>query len=132
MVAKGTQMPASDSSASTGRFRRMTSRAVVLADGTASVASGRPNGCGCEDSRTLVGHGHGVLEVRRQRAVCRSDRPLVVAYDDFVAAGGDHRLDCQRHPGREGGAAARLSVVGDLRVLVHVTADAVADEAPDD
>ena len=75
---------------------------------------------------------HGVLEMRRARAVGRRDRPAVVREPDVGAADGDHRLDRDRHPLGELGAAAGLAEVRDVRVLVVVPADAMTDEALDD
>ena len=72
------------------------------------------------------------LEVGGQRAVLGVDRPVVVAHPHGVAAGRDHRLDGQDHALLEQRALAGLAEVGDLRVLVHVAADAVADERAHD
>ena len=51
---------------------------------------------------------------------------------DVVAAEGEHRLDGQAQAGLELAARAAGPVVGDLRLLVHLGADAVADELADD
>ena len=62
----------------------------------------------------------------------RVDRPAVVARVDAGLAGGDHRLDRERHPRLEERAAARLAEVRDLRLLVHRPPHPVADELADD
>src|SRR5216117_995204 len=85
-----------------------------------------------EDARTVFGHRDRVLEVACKRVVARVDRPAVVAREDAGLAGGDHRLDREGHPGREERAAAGLSEVRDLRLLVHRPPDPVADELADD
>ena len=43
-----------------------------------------------------------------------------------------HRLDCQRHPGRQHRAAARPAVVGHSRIHVHFAADAMTGVLPHD
>src|SRR3954451_18252651 len=65
-------------------------------------------------------------------AVLGVHRPAVVAHADHVAAGGDHRLDGEDHALLEGDALVWGAVVGDLGLLVHLAADAVADEGADD
>jgi len=70
--------------------------------------------------------------MRGERAVLGRDRPFVVVDVDLGAAGGDHRLDRDRHPLREQRPPAGLAEVGDVRILVVGTADPVADEAADD
>src|SRR6185503_21019759 len=73
-----------------------------------------------------------VLAVGRQAAVAGVDGPAVVAALDVVRARRDHRLDREHHARGQLGAAPGRAVVGDLRILVHVAADAVADQAADD
>ena len=53
--------------------------------------------------RPVIGHGDGVLVVRRERVVGAVDRPAVVLVELHVghAAGGDHRLDGERHAGAQ-------------------------------
>src|SRR4051812_6938792 len=87
---------------------------------------------GGEDAGAVLRDGDGELEVGGQRAVGRIDGPVVIAEADVGAARVDHRLDGEHHARLEQGAAPRLAVVGDLRVLVHVAADAVADQRADD
>src|SRR5213595_958084 len=87
---------------------------------------------GREDPRTLARDGDRELEVGGQRAVLRIDRPAVVAHPHMMAAGGGHRLDREHHALLEQLALAGRPVVGDLRVLVHVATDPVADERAHD
>ena len=68
----------------------------------------------------------------RQRPVGRDDRPVVRLDAGVVAAEGEHRLDGQAQAGLELAARAAGPVVGDLRLLVHLGPDAVADELADD
>ena len=60
------------------------------------------------------------------------DGPVVAAHPDLGRAGVDHRLDREHHARLQLRARARLAEVGDLRVLVHVAADAVPDQRADD
>src|SRR3954454_22744153 len=85
-----------------------------------------------EDPRAAGGDGDRELEVGGQRPVLGVDRPAVVAHADLVAARVDHRLDREAHARLEQRALAGIAVVGDLRLLVHLAADAVADERADD
>src|SRR3954452_12787590 len=85
-----------------------------------------------EDPWPLRRDGDGELEVGGERAVLGVDRPAVVAHPDHVAAGGDHRLDGQDHALLERDAPVGRAVVRDLGLLVHVAADAVADQRADD
>ena len=66
--------------------------------------------------------------MRRQAAVARLDGPAVGAHADLVAAEGEHRLDGQAQAGLDAAAPVARAEVGDLRLLVHLGADAVADE----
>src|SRR5438094_700679 len=74
----------------------------------------------------------GVLKVGGQGAVRGADRPAVRLHEDLVAAGVDHGFDRQGHPRLEPRRGARRPKVRDLRVLVHLAADAMPDELPDD
>ena len=51
---------------------------------------------------------------------------------DVVAAEVEHRLDREAHPRLDAHPGPGPPVVGDLRILVHGGADAVADEVPHD
>src|SRR5215218_1424834 len=83
--------------------------------------------------RSVLGHGDGVLEVGRERAVGGVDRPTVpLADSDVVATQRDHGFNSEGHPGHEAWAGARTAVVWDLRVLVHLAPDPVGDQVPDD
>src|SRR5690349_984319 len=88
-----------------------------------------------EDVYARGGDGYGVFEVGGGFAVFGDDRPLVFLHDDVAAAGDDHRLDGDRHAGPQLEVAAALFAgdeVGDAAgLLVHGSADAVADELAD-
>src|SRR5215203_5062266 len=81
----------------------------------------------------VLGYGDGVLEVGREGAVGRVDRPPVpLAEADIVVAERDHGLYGEGHPREQTRTCARGAVVGDLGVLVHLAADPVGDQVPDD
>src|SRR5215212_1485235 len=85
-----------------------------------------------QDFRPLLGHGDGVLDVRGGAAVERDDRPAVLERLGFVRAQVNHGLDGEDVARTDFDARARLSVVRDLRVFVHFSADSVAHViAPD-
>src|SRR5581483_810253 len=75
---------------------------------------------GRQDPRPARGDRDRELEVGGQRAVLRVDRPLILADPHGVPAGRDHRLDGEHHPLLERNTGARVSVVGDLGLLVHL------------
>ena len=81
-----------------------------------------------QDPGTRRGHGDGVLPVGRQAAVARLDRPAVRLHPHLVAAHGEHGLDGQAQADLDAPAASARAVVGDLRLLVHLGADAVSHE----
>src|SRR3954447_17098234 len=85
-----------------------------------------------EDAGPVRRDGHGVLEMGRQRGIGGRDRPLVVVDVDVRGAGGDHRLDRDRHALLQLRAAVGRDEIRHLRILVHRAPDAVADEAADD
>src|SRR4029453_15939375 len=85
-----------------------------------------------QDLGTLLRDGDRVLEMGRQRAVTGHDGPAVGLHLDLVAAECEHRLDRQADPRLELHPADAGPVVGDLRLLVHLGADSVADELSDD
>src|SRR5690348_12659213 len=85
-----------------------------------------------EDLRTVVRDRDRVLEVGGQRSVAGHDRPAIRLHDDLVAAEREHRLDRQADAGRELHPADPRAVVRDLRSLVHLGADPVADELTHD
>src|SRR4051794_17566821 len=87
---------------------------------------------GGEDARALRGNCDGELEVGCQRVVFGVDGPAVVAHPHQRAAGVDHRLDRQDPPLLQLRTLAGVAEDGHLRFLVHVFADAVADEGTDD
>src|SRR5829696_350242 len=87
---------------------------------------------GSEDTGPLGGDRDRELEMGGERPVLGVDRPVVAADPDGRAPYVDHRLDGQDHALLERRALARRPEVRDLRVLMHVAADAVADELADD
>src|SRR4051812_32714413 len=101
--------------------RRKGSIAIV-----GRVAGGRS--CSSQDPGALVEDRDGVLEVRRELSVGGHRRPLIVEYLDVRGPGVYHRLHGDDKAALDAFSAARLTIVGDGRVLVHAPADAVADE----
>ena len=61
-----------------------------------------------------------------------ADGPAVRLHPGLVAAQREHRLDGQAQAGLDAPAATAGAVVGDLRLLVHLGADAVPDEGAHD
>src|SRR5271170_1993257 len=86
----------------------------------------------CQHLGAIFCDGYGVLEVGAVTAVDCDGCPTVLEDTDFRAAGVDHGLDGENHAGLEAGALAGWAEVGDLGVLVHGTADAMADKLADD
>src|SRR5215204_6179552 len=81
----------------------------------------------------VLGDGDGILEVGREGAVDGVDGPPVpLAEADVVVAERDHGLYGEGHPRQQARPRARGAVVGDLGVLVHLAADPVGDQVPDD
>src|SRR5262245_4150410 len=85
-----------------------------------------------QDLGAVVRHRDRVLEVGRERAVARHDRPALGLDLDLVAAERQHRLDREADPGLELQPAGSGPVVRDLRLLVHLGPDPMADELADD
>src|SRR5512142_246488 len=85
-----------------------------------------------EDRRPLVRDGDGVLEMGGERAVARRDGPAVALDVDVVPAEGQHRLDREADARLEPDPLRARAVVGHLWVLVHLGADPMSDEVPDD
>src|SRR5215212_4075741 len=98
--------------------------------------------------RAVLRHGHGMLEMGGQGPVDGPRRPAVVVRADVLdhpvrprprdaraqlpADLAEHRLDGQHHSLAQFQTAAALPVVVDLRLLVHLPADSMADEVADD
>ena len=76
--------------------------------------------------------GKGVLEMGGLAAVAGDHRPLVLGEVGLLAAEGHHRLHGQRQTLDQLGAAAGSADVRDVRRLVHLGADAVADVVLED
>ena len=79
-----------------------------------------------QDLGTVLGDGDGVLEMGGQRPVAGDDGPVVRAGWRLVPPEREHRLDGQAQAGLQLAAGPAGPVVGDLRLLVHLGADAVA------
>src|SRR5215831_14691287 len=80
-----------------------------------------------EDPRAIGRDRHGVLEVRRGTAIGSLRSPLI-AHPHFRAPGIDHRLNRDDHAFLQTRAAPFLTVVRQIRLVVHFCADAVPDE----
>src|SRR5262245_32501115 len=76
----------------------------------------------------VVGHEHGVLELRRERAVDGDRGPAVVEDLGLPVAEVDHRLDREGHARQQRLAGAGLAVVEDRGRGVEDPADAVAGD----
>src|SRR5881227_717979 len=87
---------------------------------------------GSQDSWPFCGNRHRVLEMARQGPVGTVNRPVVGTDADPVLARRGHRLDSENHPLLELRTGARLAVIRDLRILVHLAPDAVSDQRADD
>ena len=117
--------------------RREQGRRVRIADvhgglpwATAATNAGGGGAAGRERHHLVAGVGdeHGVLPLRRQRAVARDDGPAVADLADLALAGVDHRLDREDHARHQLLERAGPAVVQHLRLLVEARADAVAAE----
>src|SRR6478736_917524 len=87
---------------------------------------------GREDPESVLADGDRVLPVSGPGAVEGHYGPVVGEHLGVGAAEGDHRLDGAGEAVDELGARLAHRVVGDLRVHVHLRADAVADVLVDD
>src|SRR5688572_2531650 len=85
----------------------------------------------CQDFRTVLGHGDRVLEVGGERTVDGGDRPVIGEDMGAVVTQREHGLDGEAESRFELATLAAGAVVGDLRLLVHLGADAVANELAD-
>src|SRR2546428_5432834 len=85
-----------------------------------------------QDFGFAVCDSEGVLEVGGETAVEGADGPIVGVAFGAPVADVDHGLDRDDHAGPQDGAGVGRAVVRDLRVLVHVAADAVPDVLADD
>src|SRR5687767_630025 len=72
-----------------------------------------------------------MLKMGREATIFRYSRPAVVLYHNFGRSGVNHWFDRDDHAHGEAAALARLTVVRDMRGLVHGPPDAVSDELPD-
>src|SRR6185503_7466321 len=87
----------------------------------------RRSAAGREHLVTVFGHCDRVLEMRGQRPILGDDGPAVRQQARLPAPDVDHRFDGHDQPRLEHRAAPGLAVVRDLRVLVQVAPDPVAD-----
>src|ERR1051326_5241707 len=118
----------------TGKLRiitRLTAR-LKAAKGFPASGARRPGlrhtfGQSGQDFRPLFGDRDRVFDVRAGLPVECDDRPAVLEGLRLVRAHVEHRLDGEDVARTDFDARARLSVVRDLRVFVHFSADAVAD-----
>src|ERR687890_2230207 len=82
---------------------------------------------------SVLGNGDGVLEVGGEGAVGRVDGPPVPLAEAYaVVAERDHGLYGEGHPREQARPRIRRAVVRNLGVLVHLPADPVGDQIPDD
>ena len=74
-----------------------------------------------------------MLEMSRVFAILRADGPLVLGvHEDGFVSHSDHRLDGDEHAGFQHGSITASPIVGNRRVFVHLTADAMSGEFSDD
>src|SRR4051794_31631864 len=66
-----------------------------------------------------------MLEVRGERPVPRDHGPTVLELEGFVASDVEHRFDRERHSRPQENSPVRVSMVGDVRLFPHVSADAM-------
>src|SRR5271163_1717335 len=82
-----------------------------------------------ENPRAVGGDGHSVLEMRRGLAVGGFRHPLI-PHAHFGRASVDHWLYRDDHAFLQPGAASRVTVIREVRLVVHFGADAVPHEFP--
>src|SRR4051812_28721584 len=73
----------------------------------------------------MARHGHRVLELRGELAVAGVDRPFVRLRADGSLPLVEHRFDGEDHTLLQLQPGARVAVVKDLRILMHLTTDTV-------
>src|SRR3954468_5003442 len=81
-----------------------------------------------EDFHAAVGHGDGVLELRRERTVAGHGGPAVGEHLHVRTAEIDHRLDGEEHAGLEHDALASAADMDDVGLVVEQPAKAMAAE----
>src|SRR5271163_1657316 len=82
-----------------------------------------------QDPRAVGSDGHGVLEMRRGLAVGGFRHPLI-PHTHFRRAGVDHRFDRDDHAFLQPRAASRVTVIREVRLVVHFGADAMTHKLP--
>src|SRR6201990_1214837 len=85
-----------------------------------------------EDGRARLGDQQGVLELRGPLAVFGDDGPAIVPDLVVQCAEVDHRLDGERHPGRQDRAERRVVAVQHDPPTVEFAADVAAGEVTND
>ena len=80
---------------------------------------------GGENHRTVIGDGNGVLVVRGGQVVVGRDDPTIGARAHMMGACREHGLDGNDHTGLETNAPPLLSVIRNVRILVHHMANTV-------
>src|SRR6267378_6226663 len=78
----------------------------------------------------VCGDRHGVLEMCRGAAIRRFRHPLI-AHAHFRASRIHHRLDGYHHAFLQPRAASRITVIRQVRLVMHLCADAMPDKYPD-
>src|SRR6185436_17911446 len=138
-------------SAIPGKYDRRTTTAVIRSSRSREPRTERPRdsvrssvrhppssdpSCppsdGRQDLGPLLGNRDRMLEVSSQRAIDGRDCPIVVEHVRAIVAQREHRLDGQAESRLDLAAPPAGAVVRDLWLLVHLGADAMADELPDD
>src|SRR5690242_2710548 len=76
-------------------------------------------------NRSILGDDQGVLVMRREAAITRSDRPSISLQNTAACPGGDDWLDGDDQSLVEPGTQARVIVVGHARRLVNGASHAV-------
>src|SRR6267143_1418075 len=82
-----------------------------------------------QNPRTVCGYRHGVLEMRRRAAIRRFRHPFI-AHAHFRASRIYHRLDGYYHAFLQPRAAPYITVIRQVRLIVHLGADAVPHKLP--
>ena len=82
---------------------------------------------GGENHGAGFGDGDHLLEVRAGLAIARADQPSILALKHFSGSHIDHRLDSQYHANLQLQAKMPMSIVWDVRLFMHASANAMAN-----
>lgn len=82
---------------------------------------------GGENHRSVFGNGDHLLEVRAGLTIARADQPPILALKYFSCSHIDHRLDSQHHANLKLHSQVPMSIVWDVRLFMHVSANAMAN-----